>query len=275
MSNIGCLLAADKDRRAETESLLGAVCNQDRSWLYAHPEYELSQLETATLENHLRRLNDGEPVAYILGYKDFYNQRFKVSSSVLIPRPETEIIIDQALLFAKLQPAASFFDIGTGSGAIIISIASSISGSYQFFAGDISPEALDVAKENAEGISSVITFKLGSVFTPFRQELQSSTSIFIAANLPYLTPEERMAEKSIAPEPSIALLGGVDGLDIYRRLLKDCEGINGKPFQLMMEISPWQEDLLVGLAAKSLPGAKIITVPDLSGRTRFILVTNI
>ena len=285
MATIGQHLAASPTFCRETASLLAFVCRRDLSWLLAHPEYQLSPRQEKNFQQKYKRWQAGTPLAYILGYKDFYDYRFRVSPAVLIPRPESELIIDAGLAYARLIAGKklTFLDIGTGSGALIISLAKSlkkiIPTAYRqadFLAGDISANALKIARANARAyrLDRKIIFRLGDLLTPWRKIFyQQANPIFLAANLPYLTPKERRREPSLASEPDLALLGGRDGLSLYRRFLPMTNKfLRDRPFCLLMEINPEQAPALIKLANKYFADDEIKKMPDLSGRTRFLKI---
>jgi len=272
----------------EIKSLLAFVCKKELTWLLSHPEYRLSDPEELAFNKYYQLLQNNTPLAYITGQQSFYNYNFKVSSSVLIPRPETELIIDIAknYLLAN-QGEKAVLDIGTGSGAIIISIVAEIRKlspevftSSTFLAGDISKEALEVAKANAKNhkLEDKIEFIEGNLLKPFIPIINKEffASVFIAANLPYLNPLERQREKSIALEPDLALLGGENGLDLYIELLESLNNnLQQIPFHLVMEINPGQSELLIQSSKKYFPKTEIKKTSDLSGQTRFIEVINL
>lgn len=284
MNTVASYLKVSGDFSRETLSLLSYVCKRDTSWILSHTEYQLSRAQITKFNSLLKRLSTGEPLAYLRGYQDFYNYRFNVSPSVLIPRPESEIIIEAGLSFAQAQAPAVFIDIGTGSGALILSLAAEIKRKLprlfktcDFMAGDISSPALNVARNNAAklGLSKKVFFKRGDLFLPFvKTASKESRPLFIAANLPYLTPKEARTEISIAHEPKTALLGGRDGLSLYRRLLKQMRAVKTHPIYLIMEINPQQETALMRCASACFHKSKIKKVSDLTGRTRFISILN-
>jgi release factor glutamine methyltransferase len=267
----------------EIKSLLAFVCKKDLSWLLSYPEYQLTPPEESFFKKSYQLLITGTPLAYIVGEKSFYNYNFKVSPSVLIPRPETELIVDRAIEYLQnSQDKTACLDIGTGSGAIIVSVAAELQKispkifeSCDFMAGDISSTALAQAKINTQAYSleNKINFFSGNLFTVFIEVLNKHNikSLFIAANLPYLTPEERKREKSIKLEPDLALLGGTNGLDLYLKLLQQLSEHQDKfNFHLMMEINPEQAEGLIQLSSKYLKKAHIKKTSDLKGQTRFI-----
>lgn len=284
MDTVASYLKVNGDFPRETLSLLSFVCKRDVSWSLSHPEYKLSRLEIKLLNSLLNRLRAGEPLAYLRGYQDFHNYRFTVSPAVLIPRPESEIIIEAGLNFANAHEPAFFIDLGTGSGALILTLAAEIKRELKrvyknsdFLAGDISAPALKVAKENAKKLklSKKINFKRGDLILPFIKTVSKDLRpLFIAANLPYLTPQEARDEVSIAYEPKTALVGGRDGLSLYRRLLKQMRTLKARPFYLIMEINPQQATTLMRISQAAFQKSVIQKVPDLSGRTRFISIRN-
>jgi len=286
MNNIGQYLATAKSFSREALSLLAFVCGRDSSWIIAHPEYKLNNQETKLFTKKFEQLKTGRPLAYLLGEKNFYKHSLIVTPAVLIPRPESEIIVETAIDYyqKKRHNRQIFLDLGTGSGALIIAIADHLKskevsrhGRCYFGASDISPAALAIAVKNAkkQHLKSQISFLSGDLLQPWRRYLQINrrSPLFIAANLPYLTPAEKARETSIAYEPKLALIGGKDGLELYRRLLQQIETLKlSGPLLLMMEINPHQAAALVKEAKKYYLPQYIQKKADLSGRTRFIII---
>ena len=282
MSSLADYLYQKNTLGREQVTLLAFVCKKNEAWVLAHPEYKLKTSEEKLFKKYQQKRQERWPLAYLIGKKSFYRHEFFVSPAVLIPRPESEIIVEKGLEFAREHDRADFLDLGTGSGALIISLAAAwrqeSAQSYRrsnFYAGDISLAALKVASRNAQALrlDKKITFRQGSLFLPFKKELAfpSDRALFIAANLPYLTPREHQAEKSLTHEPKLALVGGRDGLAFYRQLLQDLKtSLKDHPFSLIMEINPQQASILVKKTKSLFPKAEIKKVPDLSGRTRFI-----
>ncbi|MBN2884765.1 peptide chain release factor N(5)-glutamine methyltransferase [Patescibacteria group bacterium] len=275
----------NKNFSREINILLAFVCKKELTWLLSHPEYKLQDQEESKFTKYYKLLQSGVPLAYIIGQQSFYNYNFKVSRAVLIPRPETELIVDIAKDYLlKNQGKTACLDIGTGSGAIIISLAAEIKKlsteifkTSKFLAGDISTKALKIAQDNAKAhnLEDKIEFIEGNLLEPFISTLAKKhfKSLFIAANLPYLSPSERQQEKSITMEPDLALLGGEDGLDLYIELLQSLHNNRQLiPFHLIMEINPWQSELLIQSVNNNFPEVQIKKTSDLSGQTRFIEV---
>lgn len=209
----------------DLDLLIAAAIKKSREFILTHPEYKLSKSQSSKLKTQILRRIKHEPIAYILGQKEFYGLEFKVDKNTLIPRPETELIIEKVL---KLQPKNKIIiDIGTGSGNIIISLAKNLKGKNNFFATDISSKALAIAQQNSRfhKVSNKIKFLHGSLLEPIEKKCFMShvpRSIIIVTNLPYLNLGWKNLLKSsktkgLKFEPHIALYAGNDGLDAYRQ----------------------------------------------------------
>jgi len=207
--------------RLELSLLLSSVLGVSRVWLIAHDDEVLhgDALE-AFLALEARR-QAGEPIAYLLGWREFMGHRLTVSPSVLIPRPETEVLIEAviaSLRESSLADSASpdILDLGTGSGAIALSLALAVERA-RVLATDISAQALAVAQENAESLGAEVTFRQGSWFEPL-----AATERFdvIVSNPPYVHPsDDHLCQGDLRFEPKIALTDGVDGLQAYRDII--------------------------------------------------------
>ena len=202
--------------RLDALLLLEHVLQTTRATLLAHPEMNLPATTLVKLNSARTQRLEGIPLAYIVNKKEFYGRDYLVNAHVLIPRPETESIIDLA---KKLQfEVPRFLDIGTGSGCIAITLALEIPHS-KVTATDISVEALEIAKQNAKSLGARITFK----HTEMLSGLAHNAFDVICANLPYV-PDDLITSPEITKEPTLALFSGKDGLNHYRRLftaLKD------------------------------------------------------
>lgn len=208
----------------DSRILLSHILKKDVSFLTAHAENSLSEEEYMHWIEYKNRATRGEPIAYIMNHKEFYGLDFYVDSRVLIPRPESEELVDLAVTFISktntLTPI-SILEIATGSGAIIISLAKELTKRYpkkklSFTATDISRDALNVARKNAEihGVLDKISFFEGDLFVP----VENSSFEIILANLPYLPRDEALTNRF---EPQIALDGGKDGTDIIKQLISE------------------------------------------------------
>ncbi|MEI9966309.1 MAG: peptide chain release factor N(5)-glutamine methyltransferase [Candidatus Moraniibacteriota bacterium] len=287
MSNLASLAHAVRQSgtvAAEDFWVLAAfVTGKERALLLAHPEMLLSEEEARRLEDFLEQRAQGKPpVALITGRKEFFGHSFLVNETTLVPRPETEILVESVL--ARLPEwrargkSVMVCDIGTGSGAIIVSLTKALSQEMSvrlsFFASDISKGALAVAQQNAANLLganriSLVTFLHGSLLSPYRTLLKEDAHTIILANLPYLSDTlYAQAPKDVrAFEPKSALWGGTDGLDCYRALFAQAQELAGS-FELFIEISPEQEIPLRILSESAFPKATCTFLADLSGQSR-------
>jgi release factor glutamine methyltransferase len=261
-------------RLSETASLdiqvlLSSVLQKPRSWVLAHPEYELSITDISQLDEMLSQLEKSIPIAYITGTSYFYGMQFYTNSDVLIPRPETELLVEKAILWIKNHMSSGLvLDIGTGSGCIAISIAANLP-DIKCIAIDKSCRALQVAKRNA-GINHVqdqcyfVQSDLtSSIFGTFK---------LICANLPYI-PTYKLENLSVSRyEPKAALDGGKDGLDLIHRLLADSVRIADGKVCLLLEIEADQGNAVRKLAQEFYPDADISIKKDLAGNDRLLII---
>ncbi|MBT8105552.1 MAG: peptide chain release factor N(5)-glutamine methyltransferase [Woeseiaceae bacterium] len=208
---------ASESPRLDAEILLGRTINMPRSYLFAHPEDELDELTLARFEDVLARREAGMPMAYIMGIREFWSREFAVSPATLVPRPETEILVNLALCEIPRDAAWEVLDLGTGSGAIAVSIACERP-LCQVTAVDNSEEALAVARENARALArGNVTCELGNWAEP----VQGRTFDVIVSNPPYVRrDDEHLA--GLRYEPQAALVAGEDGLDAIRVLAAAC-----------------------------------------------------
>ncbi len=270
---IGQILTNSPLPHRETEILLAFSLKKPREYLLAHPESLISAARQARFKLLVKRREKGWPIAYLVGEKGFYGLDILVTTDVLIPRPETELIVDE-ILSQKIPIGATIIDIGTGSGAIIIALAKNLKGNnLQLFATDISTRALAIAKKNARrhGLSSQIRFWLGDLLRPLKGRL-SGQDLIIAANLPYLTKRQIAASPSIKKEPRLALDGGPDGLDCYRKLFKQSKDSDYHSLFLIGEIDPSQRAVISRLARYAFPAASLTIKKDLAGKNRFFIL---
>ena len=227
--------------RLDAEVLLARLLGVDRTQLCLHPERELSERDSAGLARWTERRIQGEPVAYILGEKEFWSLRFEVGPEVLIPRPETECLVEEVLRFC-LPPGEGLLliDVGTGSGAIAVALARELPAA-RLVATDLSPGALAVARRNAlaHGVADRMTLVRGDLLTAVSADFD-----VICANPPYI-PEDRYDELPAGIrdfEPREALIAGPGGLDMCRRIIREgmvCLKPGGRIF---LEIGEGQRD---------------------------------
>lgn len=210
----------------EAELLFTEVLDCDRASLYLNKDLFLDKDKSLFVSSALKRRIKGEPIQYIIGKSEFMGLTFKVNSDVLIPRPETEILVETVLssLVARRSSFVNILDIGTGSGCISISLAKLLNGA-NIIATDISPEAIEVARHNAliNGVTDKIKFIQSDMFAEYG--VRSSMNDVIVSNPPYIPSAEiEKLQPEVRHEPRIALDGGGDGLDFYRRIVKGSAG---------------------------------------------------
>ncbi len=202
----------------EREMLLAHILQVSRETLIAHPEKKVAFRKRIHFWYLQKQRLQGVPIAYLTKEKAFYGRSFFVTKSVLIPRPETELLIEQALTFLKKHPNTLVFDVGSGSGCIPITLAKETHG-LQIWGTDISLKAIRIARINAKKHSLSLPFLRGNLLSPVKKILLSertSQEILITANLPYVPKQLWQEEASIHHEPILALVSGADGLDLYR-----------------------------------------------------------
>ncbi len=206
--------------RLDAEILLCRTINMPRSYLFAHPEDELDDFTLERFEEVLARRESGAPMAYIMGTKEFWSHEFAVSPATLVPRPETELLVNLALCEIPRDEEWRVLDLGTGSGAIAISIACDRPLS-QLTAVDISEAALTVAHENANALApGNVEYLLGSWTEPVADRVFD----LVVSNPPYVRADDEALAK-LRHEPQSALVAGADGLDAIRILAADCAQI--------------------------------------------------
>ncbi|HPV70363.1 MAG TPA: peptide chain release factor N(5)-glutamine methyltransferase [Candidatus Magasanikbacteria bacterium] len=272
------LISSSTSADLDTEVLLMFVLKKDRSFLFTHPEKILTPTQSKKLITLIRRRAQNWPVAYLTGEKNFYNLTFKVNQNVLVPRPDSELLVTEVISQIKSQAKNKnliLFDIGTGSGCLPIAINKNIVPLHlPTFATDISPVALIVAKKNSQLNKIKIKFFLGDLLTPLKKVMAKNLDSFflITANLPYLTPKQ-LKEKSIQKEPHQALDGGREGLFFYRRFLKQIKQNRLKQGIVFLEIDPDQEKKIKLLIKKILPTTQVEFKKDLAKLTRLVMIT--
>jgi release factor glutamine methyltransferase len=249
--------------------LLSHVLEQPQTWILAHSEAALSATQQAKLTALIARLKQGEPLPYLTGRQEFFGLSFEVSPAVLIPRPETELLVETALAWLRSHPAAdSVLDVGTGSGCIAISLAVNLP-RLKLVATDISAEALAIAQRNAQShhVEDRIAFRQADL-------IPSELGRFdlICANLPYI-PTPKLAEVNSLPfEPALALDGGPDGLELIKRCLACAPAHIRAPGMLLFEIEATTGNAALALARNAFPQAKISLLPDLTGKERLLTI---
>lgn len=264
----------------DLELLLAKSIHKPKNFILIHPEYRLSFLEKIYLAYFIYLRKRDYSVAAIIGHKEFYGLDFFVNKKVLIPRPETEKVVEeviQEITNYKLQITNKtiLIDVGTGSGCIPISILKNIKEPTQTFAIDISRPALQVAKKNARTHKVNINFLHGNLLEPILKSYKLQTNqLIITANLPYITEQQFQNEPSVQQEPKNALVADKQGLALYEELLKQIKLLpTPHNLLLLLEIDPSQTKAISNLIKQILPDAKIETKKDLVGLDRLVKIT--
>lgn len=262
----------------DAQVILAHALDVERSWLFAHYDHELTASEAERYTDFIARRAASEPVAYLVGHKEFYGLDLLVDRRVLIPRPETELLVDAVLEWiddyctpdSGADPVL-VADIGTGSGAIALAMAAETPNA-QVYATDISADALEVARRNAErlNLDQRVTFYQGDMLTPLPEPVD-----ILVANLPYVPKDEYQTLDADVHdyEPQVALESGPEGLDAIRRLLTQAPGNLRSGGLIVLEIGHNQGEAVAALATALLPQAQWVSVEqDYSGHDRVVRI---
>lgn len=234
--------------RLDVLVLLEDTTHKDRSWLLAHPEHELTPTLLKAGDRLLARRVNREPLAYIRGKAEFYGREFAVTPDVLIPRPESEAIIDLLTGVAKRHDINTVIDIGTGSGCLAITAKKELP-DVHVTGVDISSEALRIARKNARLHHAQIQWKQMDIGTDGLPRMPKTRPYILLANLPYV-PDGLITSPEITKEPEIALFSGPDGLDHYRVLFAATEQLVNKPMAIITEALASQQPDLAHIARR-------------------------
>jgi release factor glutamine methyltransferase len=247
--------------------LLGHIFGKPRSWILAHPEKELDADKVKLLEQSLERLENGIPLPYILGRQEFYGMTFQVTPDTLIPRPETELLVENALAWLQNQQKLNLgVDIGAGSGCIAVTLAYH-QPKLKIMACDISGAALQIARKNARniGVEDRIDFLQCDLLPPVASQFQ-----LICANLPYIPTSVLHSLDVYGREPTLALDGGPQGLELTARLLSQAQGRMLPGGLMLVEIEATQGNAVKALARAAFPSGDVKILPDLAGHDRLL-----
>jgi len=268
--------AGDRSLPGDTPSLdaqvlLAHVLGRSRAWVLAHREDPVEQEQAAAFERLLSRLQQGEPLAYLTGNREFYGLSFRVTPEVLIPRPETELLVERALAWLRdHRERRVAADVGTGSGCIAVTLA--VHGpDLHLFASDLSLPALRLARENARrhGVQERVSFVQADLLGVYHQQ---ATFDLLCANLPYI-PTAVLNQLAVGLwEPVLALDGGEDGLTSIRRLLAEARLRLSPGGLALLEIEAGQGEAACSLAREAFPGAQVRIHQDLAGLDRLVEV---
>ncbi|MCG2783734.1 MAG: peptide chain release factor N(5)-glutamine methyltransferase [Anaerolineae bacterium] len=264
--------------------LLAHVSGRNRAWLFAHPEASLTPEQEQAFQQARQRFEQGEPLPYILGHWEFYGLDFHVTPEVLIPRPETELLIESALAWVRMrsQPEAGLriLDLCTGSGCIPVTLATVLPNAG-IVATDISPAALAVARLNAEkhGLGGRIRFYEADLFETKDERDKATALVFglssfdlILSNPPYIPTETLHGLDVYGHEPTLALDGGPDGMIVTRRLLAESKRYLAEGGAIRVEIEAGQGEIALETAKSHFPGAKVQIHKDLAGIDRLLAI---
>jgi release factor glutamine methyltransferase len=253
----------------DSQVLLAHTIGKNRTWILAHPDAHISNEQLEYLQQSVDRVEQGDPLPYVLGSWEFYGLDFSVTPDTLIPRPETEILVDKAKAWLNDHPGMRYAaDIGTGSGCIAISLAVNIQ-DLVILASDISLLALKVAYQNITQLN--VTRRVfpiaANLFPPTQKRFN-----LICANLPYI-PGERLNNLEISGrEPALSLDGGTQGLDVIEKFICEAPQYLLDSGLILLEIDSSQGLLVKNLARNEFPGSYIEVITDLSGKDRVVSI---
>lgn len=280
----------DQVSSIDLDFIISFVIKKSREFILANPNFLINKLGLEKIYKLIDLRKKNYPIAYLTNQKEFYGINFYVNKDVLVPRPETELIIDAAIeKITKNTKPTMVIDVGTGSGCIITTLAKLIPNSKiqnlssatiedpKFYGIDISKEALNVAKKNAKlnNVGENIKFLQGNLLEPVAKFILKNpkSKIQILANLPYLTPTQVKASPSIEQEPRLALVAGPDGLKYYRKLFKQIKKLSLDDYNIFCEIDHTQTSNIKTLIKKELPQDEFEIKKDLSGFDRLVIIT--
>ncbi len=258
--------------RRDAELLLSSILGRERSFLLSHPEDFVSACDSALFREWVNRRAAHYPIQYLLGTQEFFGRPFQVDARVLIPRPETELLIETALELTRDLESPRIADVGTGSGCIAVTLACERA-DCSLVATDISPGALEVARANARhlGVDDRIDFRLGSLLEPVRDDPPFD---LIASNPPYVADHDPRVTPEVAlNEPGVAVFAGTTGLELHRELFRQAPDVLKSGGYLVIEIGAGQHAPVVGYAEAA--GWKLLAAHrDLAGIERCLVFGN-
>ncbi len=248
----------------DAQTLLAQALGVDRAFLFAHADERLTEAQLAAFRSALERRASGEPIAYITGSKGFYDLDLLVSPAALIPRPETELLLEEALRLTEERPAITAADIGTGSGALAVTFARQRPAA-SVYATEICPAALAIARENAQRSGVTVAAFRGDLAAPLIA--RGIRVNLLMANLPYIATGELDALTVSRFEPRLALDGGPDGLCLIRRLLAQAPAVCRAGAWVLLEIGADQGEAVTQLVKRG-PDLDCEILKDYAGLDR-------
>lgn len=257
------------DARLDAELIVAHVLGVERIRLYMDMDRPLQGTELSGIRDLVRRRRGYEPVAYLRGFREFYGREFIVNPAVLIPRPETELLVERSMQVLNVEESLHVLDVCTGSGAIALTLAAERP-LWQLTATDISEAALEIARQNAErlGVSERVTFAQGDLFAA----VPPQTFALVTANPPYIADADMASLPAdvAAHEPHIALQAGPEGLDIAKRVITEVEPYLAAGGRLFMEMGLGQAGALAQVAKEQAWVEDVLVHRDLRGIERVL-----
>jgi release factor glutamine methyltransferase len=279
LANLGELIGSILPRlkgdwpELDAQVLLAHILGKPRTWILAHPDAHLAEPELAMVEDAVARLEAGTPLAYILGHWEFFGLDFDVTPDVLIPRPETELLVEQAILWLQASTnRRNVADVGTGSGCIAVSIAVHVPETH-ILATDVSASALAVARRNALkfNVTHKIDFIECDLLPGPAGPLPAARRLdLLCANLPYIPTEKLRHLPVFGREPTLALDGGPDGLDPFRKLFDLAPDWLAPGGRMLLEVEADHGTKVLSLAYDTFNEAELHLHQDLSGLDRLL-----
>jgi len=270
------LFLTSSSARLDAEILLSHILKKPVTFLLAHDEHKICTIKWWLYQRVIRKRKQGMPVAYLTGHKEFYFLDFEVNRTVLVPRPDTETLVECVIEYINQRYDDTttrrydilLLDIGTGSGCIPISVCKNVDG-LTAVATDISRKALKVARKNIKkhGLSNRINLIHSDLLKNVSPELLQGREVIVTANLPYI-PIGYQISPELKYEPQISLFGGTDGLSLYKKIVQQLDLI--KPKAIFFELF---EDQIAILKTK-LPDYKLKYIKNMSGKARVLVMTN-
>ena len=239
-------LSESDDARLDSQVLLAYALNVSRTWLFTWPDKALDGATLTAFNALIEERKSGTPIAYITGYRDFWSLRLKVTPDTLIPRADTELLVETALTLKNVEKPCDVIDLGTGTGAIALSLANECP-SWRITATDINPKTLAVAKENATTLELAVSFKESAWFDAINDRYD-----IVISNPPYIESDDpHLQQGDLRFEPADALASGKDGLDDIRRLVQQALKHLKKDGYLLLEHGYQQAEAVRSLMAKA------------------------
>lgn len=255
--------AGMKEAKLDARLLLEEVCQTDHNTLLCHGDREVTKEEEAEFRSYVERRSAHVPLQHILGYQEFMGLRFEVNEHVLIPRQDTEILVEEVMRY--LHDGMRILDLCTGSGCILLSLLHYSNGCYGMGV-DISEEALEIARRNAKALGIAADFRESDLF-----EMVAGTYDILVSNPPYIESDviPTLMEEVREHDPYLALDGGKDGLSFYRRIIEEADAYLCRGGRIFLEIGSEQAEAVSGLLRKA-GFAQIEVIRDLAGLDRVV-----